>query len=332
MKRIAIVTDAWHPQINGVVTTLAQTVKYLENSGYLVRVFAPEMFKSIPCPTYPEIRLSLVWPGAIKKHLLAFKPDSIHIATEGPLGWAARRVCRKHKLPFTTSYHTRYPEYVRERFPIPLSLLYAVIKAFHRPAARTMVATRALEEELSGRGFSNLAFWSRGVDSELFRAGSKDYLQVEGPVFMYTGRVSVEKNLRAFLDLELPGTKVVVGDGPEKENLVNSYPDVMFTGYRHGKELALTMDSADVFVFPSLTDTFGVVLLEAMACGVPVAAYPVTGPMETVRNGINGYLDSDLRTAALKALDISPQQCRNFALKYSWGVCGRQFLDNLVFS
>ena len=267
----------------------------------------------------------------MKEQLICFDPHSVHIATEGTLGWMARRVCRQKKIPFTTSYHTRYPEYIRARLPVPLFFSYAVVKTFHGAAAKTMVATRVLKDELSSRGFSNLVLWSRGVDAELFRPGSKDYLHLKRPVFMYAGRVAVEKNLGAFLDLDLPGTKVVVGDGPEKENLVKCYPDVIFTGYRQGKELALTMAAADVFVFPSLTDTFGVVLLEAMACGVPVAAYPVTGPLETVCNGVNGYLDNDLQTASLKTLDIPPQQCREFALKYSWEVCGRQFLDNLVF-
>lgn len=331
MKRIAIVTDTWHPQINGVVTTLSKTVKYLENSGYRVKLFTPEMFKSIPCPTYPEIRLSLVGTGKIKKQIRDFNPHSFHIATEGPLGWIARRVCQQEGFPFTTSYHTRLPEYVRARVPISLLFSYALIKAFHKTAVRTMVATRTLKDELCSRGFRNIVLWSRGVDAVLFRPGLKDYLQVERPVFMYTGRVAVEKNLGAFLDLDLPGTKIVVGDGPEKENLVKCYPDVIFTGYRQGKELALTMAAADVFVFPSLTDTFGVVLLEAMACGVPVAAYPVTGPLETVCNGVNGYLDNDLQLAALKALEVSPQQCREVALKYSWEVCSHQFLDNLVF-
>lgn len=330
MKKIAIVTDAWHPQINGVVTTLGLTIENLRNFGYEVTTINPQLFKSIPCPTYPEISLSITGARGVKSKLSSVKPHCIHIATEGPLGWAARSLCKSAGFGFSTSYHTRFPEYVRMRWPVPLSVSYGLIRTFHRAAARTMVATSALKTELENRGFSNISLWSRGVNADLFKPEAAGEKIGEPPVFIYVGRVAVEKNIEAFLGLDLPGTKVVVGDGPARQELEAKYSDVRFTGYKKGEELAALVASADVFVFPSLTDTFGVVLLEAMASGVPVAAYPVTGPIETVTNGINGYLDTDLRQAALKALDISSESCRNFALRYTWESCSRQFLDNLI--
>lgn len=331
MSRIAIVTDAWHPQINGVVTTLTQTVGQLERAGHTVVVINPRLFRSIPCPTYPEIRLSLTGFGQLQRKLTEFAPHAVHIATEGPLGWSARSVCRRRNFPFTTSYHTRFPEYIRMRLPIPLTLSYAVMRSFHQAATRVMVATPALRRELQEGRFHNTVHWSRGVDTDLFRpADGKDTMQRrKPPVFIYVGRVAVEKNIEALLTLDLPGSKVIVGDGPARKRLERSYPEVHFAGYRTGKELVAYMSSADVMVFPSLTDTFGVVMLEAMACGVPVAAYPVTGPINIVRNGINGWLDTDLGVAARKALEISPESCRNAALRYSWESCSKQFYDNL---
>lgn len=330
MKKIAIVTDAWHPQINGVVTTLTRTVGQLQDFGYQVKTITPEWFKSIPCPSYNEISLALAGPRSVEKELLAFAPDCVHIATEGPLGWAARSVCRKRRFLFSSSYHTRFPEYVRMRWPIPLAVSYKIIKRFHHAAGRTMVATKTLMEELKARGFENLVHWSRGVDTELFRPSAKKENNPKRPIFIYVGRVAVEKNIEAFLGLDLPGCKYVVGDGPAKEELSKKYHDVEFTGYKTGEELVSLLAAADVFVFPSLTDTFGVVLLEAMAAGVPVAAYPVTGPMETVVDGVNGYLDKDLGRAALMALDISSVACREYAMKRTWESCSRQFLDNLI--
>lgn len=331
MKKIAIVTDAWHPQINGVVTTLDHTVEVLKDMGFQVEIINPSQFKTIPCPTYPEIPLSLATPRALRDRLTDIGPHSVHIATEGPLGWAARSACLKMGFPFTTSYHTRFPEYLRLRLPIPLSLSYAVMRHFHRPARRIMVATPALKNELEGRGFCNTTLWSRGVDTAIFKPGPKDFLDAPRPIFLYMGRVAVEKNLEAFLALDLPGTKYVVGDGPAREALSRKYPQARFVGFRKGAELASFVAAADVFVFPSLTDTFGLVLLEGMACGVPAAAYPVPGPESVVVNGLNGCLDHDLRQAALKALTIPTESCRNFALKASWECCSRQFLDNLVF-
>lgn len=331
MKRIAIVTDAWRPQINGVVTTLGYTARTLTELGYQIEIINPSQFKTIPCPSYPEIPLSLTTTKALFNRLGRFAPHSIHIATEGPLGWAARSACRKAGFPFTTSYHTRFPEYLRLRAPVPLSLSYAVMRYFHRPASRTMVATPALKKELEGRGFTNLALWTRGVDTSLFKPGSKDFLDAPRPIFLSMGRVAVEKNLEAFLALDLPGAKVVVGDGPAREELSRKYPDARFVGFRQGQELASFVAAADVFVFPSLTDTFGLVLLEAMACGVPAAAFPAPGPASIIVDGFNGSIDHDLRQAALRALKISAKNCREFALATSWEACSRQFLDNLTF-
>ncbi|HHD63490.1 MAG TPA: glycosyltransferase family 1 protein [Desulfobulbaceae bacterium] len=326
---ILIVTDAWHPQVNGVVTTLTKTSEVLEDWGYKVKVISPDDFRTIPCPTYPEIRLSCVTPGKIRALLLRTNPDAVHIVTEGPLGWTARSACLKENIPFTTSYHTRFPEYIRLRLPVPLSWSYAVVRRFHHAAAGTMAAPTIIDE-LNRRGFRHLVPWSRGVDTGLFRPYQEDCYNGPRPVFLYTGRVAVEKNLTSFLDLDLPGSKVVIGDGPDRQSLSKRYPEVLFTGAKKGEDLARHMASADVFVFPSLTDTFGVVMLEAMACGLPVAAYPVTGPNYLIKNGVNGFIDSDLQKAALQALKIGPSQCRLFARKYSWQGSTDQFVNNLA--
>lgn len=330
-KKIAIVTDAWHPQINGVVTTLSQTVSHLKKLGFKVKTITPRQFKTVPCPTYPEISLSLAGPKKIKKKLKKLAPDAIHIATEGPLGWAARRACLSMKIPFTTSYHTRFPEYVRMRFPVPLALSYSVIRKFHNSAERVFVATSQLKKELDRRGFRQVCLWSRGVDTDLFKPRKERLLDDVRPVFTYVGRVSPEKNIEAFLKLDLPGKKCIIGDGPSLQELRQKYPDTIFTGYKKGEELARLVASSTVFVFPSHTDTFGVVQLEAMACGLPVAAFPVDGPKAVIRNGVNGWMDQDLQTAALKCLELSPENCRRFAMDFSWEKCTNQFLDNLVF-
>jgi len=330
MSRIAIVTDAWHPQINGVVTTLTQTMRQLERAGHEVLVINPQRFFSIPCPTYPEIRLAIAGFGQMRKELFDFAPHAVHIATEGPLGWLARNICRKRKFPFTTSYHTRFPEYIRMRLPVPLHLSYYVIQSFHLAAARIMVATESLSQELTTRGFRHLVPWTRGVDTDLFKPRPDKAMVPEGPVLIYVGRVAPEKNIEAFLMLKIPGSKVIVGDGPARTELERSFPDVHFAGYRTGAELAGYISSADVMVFPSRTDTFGVVMLEAMACGVPVAAYPVTGPINIVRNGINGWLDNDLATAASRALAVAPESCRKAVLPYSWEASAAQFFNNLA--
>jgi len=324
------VTDAWHPQINGVVTTLTQTVRQLEDSGHTVKVINPQMFRSLPCPTYPEIRLALAGTKQMSKALLEFAPHAIHIATEGPLGWAARSICCKRFFTFTTSYHTRFPEYTRARLPVPLSFSYSVVRTFHQAAARIMVATKALSQELADRGFRQLVPWTRGADTEIFRPRTSKPIREASPVLIYVGRVAVEKNIQDFLRLDVPGTKVVVGDGPARKQLEKAFPQTIFAGYRTGKELAEYISSADAMVFPSRTDTFGVVMLEAMACGVPVAAYPVTGPINVIKNGINGWLDNDLATAIDRALRVSPESCLNMALNYSWKASARQFFHNLA--
>ena len=330
MSRIAIVTDAWHPQINGVVTTLTQTVRQLERTGHDVHVINPQRFSSIPCPTYPEIRLALAGFGQMRKELFTFAPHAVHIATEGPLGWLARNICRKRKFPFTTSYHTKFPEYIRMRLPVPLPLSYSVVRSFHLAADRIMVATDSLSQELSTRGFRHLVPWTRGVDTNLFKPRPDKTRQPDNPVLIYVGRVAPEKNIEDFLRLKIPGSKIIVGDGPARIELEKTFPEVHFAGYRTGSELAKYISSADVMVFPSRTDTFGVVMLEAMACGVPVAAYPVTGPINVVKNGINGWLDEDLATATRRALSVPSDTCRSTALSFSWEASTSQFFNNLA--
>ena len=328
--KIAIVTDAWLPQVNGVVTTYVRTIRELQKRGHEVATITPESFHSIPCPTYPEIPLSLVRPATIAKVLNRIGPDSVHIATEGPIGWAARRACIVNRFNFTTSYHTRFPEYIRMRFPLPLCLSYTVMRCFHNRGAGMMVSSRQLKEEMEKKGFNNVNLWSRGVDTDLFTPSAATSIP-ETKVFTYLGRVAPEKNLPAFLDLDLPGTKMVIGDGPSLEEFKAHYPEVRFTGFKKGKELASLLASSSVFVFPSLTDTLGVVQLEAMACGLPVAAFPVTGPKSVITNGLNGWMHDDLRQAVLRCLDIRPCSCRQYALAHTWEACTDQFFSNLVF-
>jgi glycosyltransferase involved in cell wall biosynthesis len=327
--RIAIVTDAWSPQVNGVVTTLSRTRDSLIGFGHEVAVIHPGDFRTFPCPTYPEIRLAWRPFSGIRRRLDALRPDCIHIATEGPLGLAARRHCRRRGWRFTTSYHTQFPQYVRARFPVPLAMSYAFLRWFHRGAARTMVATASQRADLEAHGFRNLASWTRGVDTELFRPGDRAAPSDPRPIWIYVGRVAVEKSIEDFLRLDLPGTKVVVGDGPQRAELALKYPQVRFTGYRFGEELAATLGAADVFVFPSRTDTFGVVMLEAMACGLPIAAYPVTGPKDVVQHGVTGILDADLGKAAPAALRLDRGRCREAALACSWEEATRQFVAGL---
>ena len=328
--RIAIVTDAWHPQVNGVVTTLAQTAATLETFGHEVRVFSPEGFKTFPCPTYPEIRLAWRAGPKLASMLDTFSPDRIHVATEGPLGLAGRNYCKRRGLNFTTSYHTQFPQYLRKRAPIPLTLSYAFLRWFHGAATHTMVATDHQQKDLEDNGFTNIVRWTRGVDTELFRPGDPEFLPGERPVWIYVGRVAVEKTLEKYLELDLPGTKYVVGDGPARAELEQQFPDAVFTGYKFGEELAAHMGAANVFVFPSLTDTFGIVMLDAMASGLPVAAFPVTGPIDVVEDGITGVLSEDLRAAAMAALKLDPAACRRAAEQSSWPNATRQFFANTV--
>jgi glycosyltransferase involved in cell wall biosynthesis len=329
--RIAIISDAWHPQINGVVRTLDRTRQELEDQGHTVCMITPDLFRSIPCPTYPEIQVAL-FPGRAMKGILDhFRPEAIHIATEGTLGMAAKRYCRRRDLRFTTSFHTRFPEYIRLRIGVPVGWGYVLLRRFHSAAVRTFVATPSLKQDLEGRGFSNLALWGRGVDTDLFRPYPDARLEGNRPIFLYAGRVAVEKNIEAFLRLDLPGTKYVVGDGPDLKKLKRRYPDVVFTGYRTGEPLARTYAAADVFVFPSRTDTFGLVVLEAMASGVPVAAYPVIGPKDIIRNGETGCVHEDLREAAMLALgNAGRAACRRYAEKYSWSRNTDRFFELLA--
>lgn len=329
-SRITIVTDAWEPQVNGVVSTLRRTAECLREFGCAVETLTPTTFHTVACPTYPEIRLSLLPGRAVQQLLDEFRPDAVHIATEGPLGLAARRYLRRRGMRFTTSYHTQFPEYVRARAPIPVGWTYRALRWFHNAATCVMVNTESMRHELEARGFRNVAVWGRGVDTDLFRPGVAPALGLPRPVFAYAGRVAVEKNLEAFLSLELPGSKLVIGDGPALQALKARFPKVHYAGYRFGQDLVAHLAAADVFVFPSRTDTYGLVMLEALACGLPVAALPVPGPRDVVQPGVTGVLDEDLCAAALAALDIDRYACRNFALQRSWQRATRQFARQLV--
>lgn len=328
--RIAIATDAWLPQVNGVVTTLGKTRDALSAAGHDVMMITPQGRKTIPCPTYPEIRLVLFGGRRIARELEAFKPDCVHIATEGSIGLAVRRYCVRRDLPFTTAYHTQFPEYVRARAPIPVSWMVRLLRWFHGPATRTLIPTGSIRRLLQDRGFDNVVIWSRGVDTTVFNDSSPIDYDLPGPVWVYLGRVAVEKNIEAFLDLELPGSKVIIGNGPDFERLVANYPDCHFVGYKFGTELAAHLAGADVFVFPSRTDTFGIVLLEAMACGLPVAAYPVTGPLDVVDNRVTGILDDDLAVACQRALRLNREDCKAYAASRSWQRCTAEFVSHLA--
>ncbi|MGA8898135.1 glycosyltransferase family 4 protein [Bradyrhizobium sp.] len=327
--RILIATDAWHPQVNGVVRTLTSLKRAASSLGGDIEFLTPEGFPSMELPTYPGLRVA--WPNRreIARRIEAAAPEAIHIATEGPVGWAVRGYCKRRRLAFTTSYTTRFPEYIAVRSIIPASVPYAVLRHFHNAASTTMVAVPSLYNELSARGFRKLGFWGRGVDTKLFNPDHPALLDLPRPIFMTMGRVAVEKNIEAFLSLDLPGSKVVVGDGPQRRELEQKYPEVHFLGEKKGADLTAHLAAADVFVFPSLTDTFGVVQLEALACGTPVAAFPVTGPIDVISDHPIGALDNDLRAACLRALTMSRETCRNFALERSWENSARQFIGNL---
>jgi glycosyltransferase involved in cell wall biosynthesis len=289
-----------------------------------------EGHSSVPLPTYPEIRLALFPGRRIARELDAFAPDRVHIATEGTIGLAVRRYCLKRRISFTTAYHTQMPEYVRARFPIPMSWTYALFRWFHKPAVRTMVPTESMRQRLQDRGFDNVVLWSRGVLTDIFTPEDPVVYDFDGPIWVYFGRVAVEKNIEAFLDLELPGKKIVIGDGPDRARLESEYTECEFLGYKFGRDLARHIAGADVFVFPSKTDTFGVVMLEAMACGVPVAAFPVTGPIDVVKPGLTGCLHDDLLVACSRALELNRWDCRTYAETRSWNRCTKQFLGHLA--
>lgn len=334
--RIFVVSDAWIPQVNGVVRTLLSLKSELEHQGHQVVMATPDQFRTLPCPTYPEIRLAVLPGRKLARMIRQSQPCAVHIATEGPLGWAARAFCLKAGLPFSTAYHTKFPEYVQARTSLPLSLGYGVMRRFHGPSASVMVATQGIEDELSRRGFTRLRRWSRGVDTGLFRPrpeekkGSAPFAHLPRPLFLSVGRVAVEKNIQAFLDLDLPGSKLVVGDGPQRADLARAYPQVHFAGALFGQDLARAFAAADCFVFPSRTDTFGLVVLEALASGLPVAAYPVPGPQDVIGQAPVGILSDDLGQAARTALTLDPAACRAHALGFSWQASARQFLDNLM--
>jgi glycosyltransferase involved in cell wall biosynthesis len=328
--RIVLISDAWHPQVNGVVTTLTNTVAALKKLGHEVELITPDRFTNYPWPGYPDVRIAFLCGPYLRPILKAFNPDAIHLVTEGSIGFAARRYCREFGFRFTTSYLSRFPEYFKLRTGFPLWISETYLRWFHSESARVMVATPSLQAEMKQKGYLHLARWSRGVDTELFRPMKKDFFQTQRPLFLYAGRVAVEKNIEAFLKLELPGSKYVVGDGPSKDYLMKKYPAVTFTGYLRGEELARAIASADVFVFPSLTDTFGVVLLEALACGVPVAGFPVQSCKDVLTDESVGVLSDDLRHAAMAALALDPNVCRHYAMNYAWEKCTQQFIDNLI--
>lgn len=330
MTRILIVSDAWFPQTNGVVTTLAQTAAWLGRFGHEVRVITPREFCTLPCPTYPEVRVAVYPYRVMARRIAAFKPHAVHIATEGPLGFAARRYCIHQRLRFTTSYHTQFPQYLKSRLPIPIWASYLALRWFHNAGERCMVSTPSVSAQLKARGFKDLVRWERGVDTQLFRPRNKNFLNLPRPVAAYLGRLAIEKNVRAFLRMPWAGSKIVIGDGPERARLQSEFARVWFTGNRIGEELATYLAAADILVFPSLTDTFGLVNLEAMACGVPVAAYPVTGPIDVIEDGVTGALDANLARAAQRALRIDSRACRERALRSSWEACTREFENNLV--
>ncbi len=331
--RIAIATDAWYPQPNGVVRVVGTVVERLKRRGHDVLVIGPDRFRTFPCPTYSEIRLAFLPGRATAAALDDFAPDAIHIATEGPIGGAARRYCLARGRPFTTAYHSKFPEFINARTGLPVSWLYDRLRRFHAPSRAVMVPSPNVLGELTARGFGQLRLWSHGVDTEVFKPGPKTYLDrlgLQRPIFMFVGRVTIDKNIPAFLDLDLPGSKVVVGSGPAREALMKRYPAVPFLIADGDAELARYFNVPDVFVFPSLTDTFGLVMLEALACGVPVAAFPVTGPTDVLGRSQAGRLDADLRQAALDALDIPPELCRAHALTFSWERVTDEFLSFLA--
>lgn len=329
--RILVATDAWRPQVNGVVRSLELLAQAAPALGAEIDFLTPREFISFPMPTYREISLALATPAAVRKRL-ARGYDHVHIATEGPIGLATRAVCLRDKRCFTTSFHTRFPEYVHARSGLPVGVSYAALRRFHNAGAGVMVSTPSLARELDARGFRRLLRWSRGVDHELFSPAARTTLDFPRPLFLYAGRLAVEKNVEAFLSLDLPGTKLVAGDGPARAALQARFPQARFLGLKNPAELAALYASSDVFVFPSRTDTFGMVLLEAMACGLPVAAYPVMGPLDVVGSSGAGALDEDLRAAALAALEIPHEAARAHALTFTWDNCARQFLDNIAYA
>jgi glycosyltransferase involved in cell wall biosynthesis len=335
-RRILIVSDAWRPQVNGVVRTLATVTDELLAQGCTLEVVGPDRFRSVPTPGYAEIRLAIAPRRRLARIAEAFAPEAVHIATEGPLGWAMRAICRAKGWSFTTSFHTRFPDYLHARTRIPTAWSWAVMRRFHEAGVGTFCATPSLARELAGRGFTRVMPWSRGVDLDRFNPATASHGAGEAwealprPIFLYAGRIAVEKNIEAFLGLDLPGSKVVVGDGPQRAALMRRFPGAHYTGWRDNGALARAYARADVFVFPSRTDTFGLVLLESLASGTPVAAYPVTGPLDVIGDAPVGALDEDLRAACLRALDADRAACRAHAERFSWAACAQRFRESLA--
>lgn len=322
-----IITDAWTPQTNGVVRTLQSCIKCLESDGWEIEVIHAGLFRSVPLPTYPEIRIAIN-PWKMRSIIERARPDAIHVATEGPLGLYARSLLGRLGLPYTTSLHTKFPEYVHARFRVPVKAGYAFMRWFHRPATCTLVTTESHRDELAEWGLSDLVVWSRGVDVEAFRPLPRSVRK--RPKLLYVGRVAVEKSVEDFLELDVDADKVVVGDGPQRAELEAQYPEAEWAGYQYGDDLAQYYADADVFVFPSRTDTFGLVMLEAMACGTPVAAYPVTGPIDVVDSGISGALEDDLHIAVARALTLDRDACRRYAERFAWSVIARRLASTFV--
>ena len=325
--KILIVTDAWHPQVNGVVRTLSYLVKELKKQKLEVYLITPQEFITLPCPTYPEIRLSINAYPKIYNRIKEINAHIVHIATEGPLGFFARRYCIKNNIRFTTSLHTKFAEYINERTHIPVSIGYSFLRYFHKPSNKVLVTTKNMEKELINRNFKNLVVWTRGANTDIFGKIKKIEISKPAPIFIYVGRVAIEKNIKAFLDIDIQGSKVVVGAGPQLDVLKKKYKDVLFTGMLDEKDVAAYLAASDVFVFPSKTDTFGIVIIEALAAGIPVAAYPVTGPLDILQNTKVDCLDLDLKTSMLKALKIKKEDCKEVAKQYTWENCAKIFMQ-----
>lgn len=326
--KVLVATDAWRPQVNGVVRTYERLGAEASALGAEITFLTPNEFETLPCPTYPEIRLSLPGFSYLVERIGLIQPDAVHIATEGPIGWMTRRHCKRHGIPFTTSFHTRFPDYLSSRFHVPEALVWSIMRRFHNAGAGMMVATASLARELEQRGFQRVMPWTRGVDTQMFQP-RKVRLFGDEPVFLYVGRVAVEKNIEAFLKADLPGRRVVVGAGPQLDVLKARYPDVLFAGKKIGDELAQCYASADVFVMPSRTETFGIVILEAMASGLPVAAYPVTGPIDLLAPGVTGVMGEDLTQAARDAMELNSARVRDRALEFGWDNTAKLFFANI---
>jgi glycosyltransferase involved in cell wall biosynthesis len=328
--RILLATDAWSPQVNGVVRTWQQTIRELAAMGHEVEVLHPALGRTIAAPRYNEIRLALA-PWRIVGRAMEQPFDAVHIATEGPIGFETRRRCESRGIPYTTSYHTQFPEYLKQYFGMPRRITWRFMRWFHGGARATLAPTKRVTDQLHAHGIAGAATWCRGVDTGLFRPiESGLFASLPRPIHLYAGRIAREKNIDAFIDAKLPGSKVVVGDGPERERLERAHPEIVFAGYRFGEELAAHYAAADLFVFPSRTDTFGIVMLEANACGLPVAAYPVTGPIDVVREGVNGALDEDLAVAAARALQVPRESCLAHARSQSWRRVAEVLLAHLA--